>query len=158
MDIDFQFADQLRFWHWWILGLALLVLEVVVAGTFFIWMGVAAFIVGLVLLVSPEIRWETQILAFAALSVATVVGWRVWLKRHPTETDDPTLNERGAQYIGRVFTVAEPAVDGIGKAKVGDSLWRIELSDQGSLPEGARVRVIGVHGATLSVEPVSDKK
>ncbi|MEE2689345.1 MAG: NfeD family protein [Pseudomonadota bacterium] len=154
MDIDLQFSDQIRFWHWWILGLALLLVEIVVAGTFFIWMGSAAFVVGLALLVSPELGWEGQVLAFAVLSVATVIGWRVWLRRHPTESDDPALNERGAQYMGQILTLVEPAVNGIGKAKVGDSLWRISLPDQCNLAEGARVKVTGVQGATLTVELV----
>ena len=156
MDIDFQFADDIRFWHWWIVALVLLGLEIVVSGTFFVWMGVAAGVAGLLLLFAPEFAWEHQVLVFAILSVVTLVGWRQWLKRHPTKTSDPTLNVRGAQYVGCILKVAEPVVDGIGKAKVGDGLWRISCDETLNLAEGARVRVVGVEGATLTVEHVKD--
>lgn len=154
MDIEFQFAENIRFWHWWILGVGLLVLEMFTASTFFIWMGAAAGVVGLILLIFPEFGWEYQVLVFAILSVLTVVAWRYWQRRHPTETADPNLNVRGAQYVGRVFTVVEPISDGIGKAKVGDSLWRISTGDESSGSAGTRVRVTGVEGATLTVEIV----
>lgn len=153
MDNLSEFIQDIQFWHWWILGVLLLGLEMVVAGTFFLWMGVSAGVVGVILLLFPEFGWQNQVFVFAVLSVVTVVGWRMWSKEHPVETADPTLNVRGAQYVGRVFSVAEPVVDGVGKAKVGDSLWRIALAGDGTLAEGTRVRVTGVEGATLLVEP-----
>ncbi|MEC8164782.1 MAG: NfeD family protein, partial [Pseudomonadota bacterium] len=61
-----------------------------------------------------------------------------------------------AQYVGRILKVAEPVVYGIGKAKVGDGLWRISCDETLNLAEGARVRVVGVEGATLKVEHVKD--
>ena len=95
-----------------------------------------------------------QILVFAILSVVTLVGWRQWLKRHPTETSDPTLNVRGAQYEGRILKVAEPVVDGIGKAKVGDSSGGYPVIETLNFGGGRarKVRVVGVEGATATVE------
>ena len=153
MGNEAQAAEFIRFWHWWILGVVLLGLEIVVPGTFFLWMGVAAAIVGLVVLTVSGIGWEVQILLFAGLSVVAVVVGRTWLKSHPVATTDPTLNVRGAQYVGRVVQLAEPLVDGVGKAKVGDSLWRVSTGDDSALPAGSRVRVTGIEGATLTVEP-----
>lgn len=155
MGSGFEFAESLRFWHWWILGVILLGLEIVLPGTFFLWMGAAAGVVGLVMLFVPGFAWEGQVLAFASLSVVTVVAGRLWLRSHPTETADPTLNERGAQYVGRVVQLAGPLVDGVGKARVGDTLWRVSTGDNTDLPEGARVRITGVEGATLTVKPAT---
>lgn len=157
MDSLFQFSGELRFWHWWILGVVLLGLEIVVPGTFFLWMGVAAGVVGVILLFAENFAWQNQILVFAVLSIVAVVGWRFWLRRHPIETEDPTLNVRGAQYVGRVLTLAEPLVDGVGKARVGDTLWRVTTRDDLDLPAGARVRVAGVEGATLVVEKPAEE-
>jgi len=153
MGIDFQFTEELRFWHWFILGVVLLGLEIVLPGTFFLWMGVAAGIVGLLVLVLPPFGWEIQVLVFAALSILAVVGGRIWLRRHPTQTAEPNLNVRGAQYLGRVLHLSEPMVDGIGKVRLGDTLWRVATGDDTDLSEGTRVRVVGVDGATLKVEP-----
>ena len=147
-----QFIQELQFWHWFILGVLLLGLEIVLPSTFFLWLGVSAGIVGGILLIVPDFDWQNQVLVFGVFSVVALVAWRFWLKGHPVETADPTLNVRGAQYIGRVLVLANPIVDGVGKAKVGDSLWRVSTNDEVNMPEGARVLVTGVEGATLVVE------
>lgn len=157
MDTVFQFSEDIRFWHWWIFGLLLLGLELMVPGSFFLWMGVAAGIIGLILLVYPDFAWQSQILTFAVVSIVAVVGWRFWLRKHPIETEDATLNVRGARYQDRVLTLSEPLVNGIGKVKVDDSLWRVSTGDATSLPEGARIRVTGVDGATLVVEELQEE-
>ena len=118
-------------------------------GTFFLWLGIAAGMTGLVLLVLPGTGWQVQLLIFGVLSVAIVAGWRAYQRRYPTRSDDTTLNRRGEQYVGRVFTVAQPIVNGRGAVKVGDSLWRADGPD---LPAGASVKVTGVAGTVLKVE------
>jgi membrane protein implicated in regulation of membrane protease activity len=143
------FLEGLQFWHWMILGLGLAVIEVLAPGTFFLWLGIAAGATGLVLLVLPDTGWQIQLLVFGVLSVAIVAGWRLYQKRHPTRSDDTTLNRRGEQYVGRVFTVEQAIVNGRGAVKVGDSLWRAEGPD---LPAGASVKVTAVAGTVLRVE------
>jgi hypothetical protein len=143
------FLSRLQFWHWMILGLGMAVIEVLAPGTFFLWLGIAAAVTGLVLLIFPNLGWEIQLLLFGVLSVAIVVGWRLYQKRHPTPSDDSTLNRRGEQYVGRVFVLAEAIANGRGTVKVGDSLWRADGPD---LPAGARVRVTGIAGTVLKVE------
>jgi hypothetical protein len=39
------------------------------------------------------------------------------------ESDQPKLNRRGEQYVGRTFTLEEPIVNGHGKIRVDDSTW-----------------------------------
>ncbi len=136
------------YWHWWVLGVILVVLEVFSPGAFFLWMAISAGIVGLVMLLLPGLGWEIQILIFALFSVISIVAWRLYLVRHPTETDQPRLNRRGEQYIDRIFTLSEPVVNGQGKIKVDDSTWKIRGND---CPAGARVRVVGVDGVVLQV-------
>ena len=62
--------DHLQFWHWWILGLMLGVVEVMAPGAFFLWFGVAAGVTGLILLVLPGLDWHYQLLAFAVLAAS----------------------------------------------------------------------------------------
>jgi membrane protein implicated in regulation of membrane protease activity len=59
------------------------------------------------------------------------------------------LNQRGVQYVGRTFVLADAIQGGTGKITVGDSVW---LVNGGDAPVGARVRVVGVNGAVLQVE------
>ncbi len=141
------------YWNWWLLGVVLMVIEAIAPGFFFLWMGVAALLVGLVLTLLPELAWTYQVLLFALLSVGSIVAWRLRLRRHPTHTEDPLLNRRGHQYVGRVFTLDVPAVNGHGKIRVDDSTWKV-LVDQ-DCPAGARLRIVGVDGVLLKgvIEP-----
>jgi len=110
---------------------------------------VAAGIVGAALWLLPGMGWETQVLAFALLSIGSVVIGRKWLDRHPIESEQPSLNRRGEQYVGRVFTLQEPIVNGQGKIKVDDSTWKIQGPE---CETGRNVKVTGVDGVVLIVE------
>ena len=136
-----NFLNEIVFWHWWIAGLVFIILEMFVPGAVLIWLGAAAGIVGLILLAFPEMGWEIQFLIWSVLSIGTAVGWRIYLKRNPIETDRPTLNRRGDQYVGRQFTLEEPVVNGLGKIRVDDSTWKIESGSD--LPVGTRITVTG---------------
>ena len=148
------FLAAMAYWHWWIAGLALLVLEMLVPGTFFLWMGIAAGVVGLLMLVLPDMSWQIQFLVFAVLSVVAITASRMWLRRHPITTDDSTLNRRGSQYVGRVVTLDQPLVDGTGKVRIEDTFWRVATPDNSDLAAGVQVRITGVDGIVLKIEPV----
>jgi membrane protein implicated in regulation of membrane protease activity len=139
------------FWHWWSLGALLLIVELLAPGMFFIWMGESAFVVGAVVWLFPALSFEHQVLLFSVLSVLSIAVFRRFLRTNPIQTDRPLLNQRAAQYVGRVFTLAEPIVNGRGKIRVDDSTWRVEGDD---CPAGARVRVTDAEGVVLRVAPV----
>jgi membrane protein implicated in regulation of membrane protease activity len=146
-------TGSVEFWHWWILGVALIALEIFAPGTHLLFIGIAAGIIGFVVMLAPGLDVSWQILLFAVLSVVAVYAGRAWLKRRPIETEDPGLNRRGEQVVGRVVTLDEAIANGVGKARVGDSVWRVVGPD---MPQGRRVRVVGVDGATLRVEATED--
>jgi membrane protein implicated in regulation of membrane protease activity len=141
------------FWHWWVLGVVLLVLEMMAPGAFFLWMAVAAGVVGFVILFAPNLAWEYQILVFAVLSVVSIVAWRIYLQKNPTQTDEPLLNRRGAQYVGRIFILDADMPVGRGKIQVDDTTWRVVCDDGQDLSSGSRVKVVDVDGTTLKIEP-----
>jgi membrane protein implicated in regulation of membrane protease activity len=139
----------IEFWHWWVAAIGLIVVEALVPGAIFLWLGISAAVVGAILLAAPELSWEYQLLIFAVLSVGSVIGWRAYHKRHPTKTDLPNLNRRGEQYVDRLITLDEPIVNRVGKIRLDDTSWKVTGQD---LPAGARVRVVGVDGVVLQVE------
>lgn len=143
--------EQMSYWSWWILGVVLIVIEALVPGAIFLWMGVAAGVVGLLLLIFPGLGWEYQIMLFAVLSVAAIVVWRGYFRTQQVETDQPNLNRRGAQYVGRIFTLSEPISNGYGKIRVDDTSWKIAGNDCAA---GERVKVNGVDGVVLTVERI----
>ncbi len=135
------------YWNWWVLGVALMAVEAILPGFFFLWMGVAALLVGLVLTVLPDMDWTWQVLLFAVLSVGSIAAWQIRLRRHPTQTADPLLNRRGHQYLGRVFTLDAPVINGHGKIRVDDSTWKVVVDQD--CPAGTRLRIVGVNGVVL---------
>jgi inner membrane protein len=140
------------FWYWWVASAAFLGLEMLSPGFFFVWMGFSAFVTGVLLFFIPAISPEFQLSFFAVLSMISAIWGRNYIRKHEKETDHPYLNQRGAQYIGKTFTVIEAIENGQGKVKVGDSPWRVEGED---CPAGASVRVVAVDGATLKVVRVN---
>ncbi len=137
------------YWFWLILGVALIALEIAVPGIYLVWLGGAALIVGMIAYAAPDMSWQWQLALFAVLSVAAVVvAWR-FLRRHPLDTEEPNLNLRGQSYVGQVFALDGPMVNGRGRARVDDGLWTVSGPD---LPAGARVRVVAAEGTVLKVE------
>jgi len=145
-----SFLDSLQFWHWWILGALLAAVEALAPGMFFIWFGAAAACVGIIVLVLPDLGWETQIILFAVLAAVAVVVGRRFVHRG-ARSPDPALNRRGEAYVGREFTLDAAIVNGRGSIRVDDSVWRAAGPD---LPAGRRVKVLAAEGAVLRVEAV----
>ena len=139
-------------WNWLVLGLALLALEIVVPGFFLLWIGLAALAVGalsLALWSSAFWVWQVQVVLFLVLSlVAAYLGRNMMASR--SRSDQPLLNRRGEQLIGRTATLTEPIREGRGRIQLGDTYWRVSGPD---LPVGARVIVIAVNDLELVVSP-----
>ena len=143
--------DPIQFWHWWALAGILVTVEVFAPGVMFLWLGVAAGLVGALLLVCPRLSLEAQILAFAVLSVASVLAWRRYQLGAPLATDQPDLNCRGRRCVGERAVLAAPIVNGRGRIRLGDSSWPALGPD---LPAGTTVEVVDVEGTRLHVRPV----
>jgi len=141
----------MEFWHWLAIGAGLAALEIVAPGTFLLWLGAAAGIVGLVTLAWPGIGWEMQLVVFAVFAVLSIAVSIKFLRNRPTETDQPHLNERGQQLVGRQLTLDSPIVNGTGRAKMGDSMWQVAGPDY---MRGTTVKVVSVSGTVLQVEKV----
>jgi hypothetical protein len=141
--------ESLNFWHWGIGALVLMSVEMLLPGFYLLWIGIAAAVVALLMLLWPGLPFELQLLLFAITSVVSVVAWRAWRNRHPVTSDQPNLNERANQYVGRVYSLDAAIVNGAGKVRVGDSVWKVVGED---LPVGTQVKVVGVDGMALRVE------
>ena len=144
------FLQHLSFWDWLALGTVLLILEVFGAGGYLLWIGLAATAVGVLTFLMPGLSWEMQILLFGLLSILTALYW--WRRQRSAVrvSDQPNLNLRGQELIGKVFVVHQAIVDGRGKIKVADGVWMAKGPDA---PVGAKVRVTGLDGVIIQVEP-----
>ncbi len=136
-------------WTWFIIALALLLLELFVAGVFFIWLGAAAIVTGLIDIFVP-MSWQIELAVFAGLTVLFVlIGRPIVMKRINMETDRPNLNNRNQNFIGQRYQLVEPVKGGRGTLKINDTLWRIRGAD---LPRGAWVKITAIDGLELVYE------
>jgi len=140
---------ELGAWSWMIAAAILFVLELTAPGIFFMWFGVAALVTGLILF-RYDISWQWQLLWFCGLSLASVLLANRYLRQHLLESERPLLNERATQLIGKSFDLVDPIVNGRGSIHSGDTIWRVEGPE---LPQGTRIKVVGVDGSVLKVEP-----
>jgi len=137
------------FWDWLGLGTLLLILEVFGAGGYLLWIGLTAAAVGVLTFLIPSLSPEVQFLLFGLLSILTVLYWRRRQRNAISASDEPNLNLRGQELIGRTFVVHQAIVGGRGKIKVGDGFWIVTGADA---PVGSTVRVVGQNGTVLQVE------
>jgi membrane protein implicated in regulation of membrane protease activity len=139
-------------WAWFLAAAILMLLEIVLPGVFLFFIGLAAAATGLVDLVFP-LSWQRELLLFAVLAIAfAVVGRNLMRRAEAPVPDKPFLNRRADALVGREFVLDEPIVNGVGRIRIDDSVWRALGPDAVA---GVSVRVVAVDGATLRVTPSS---
>ena len=143
-------------WNWMVLGFVLLTLEILVPGVFLLWIGLAALVVGALSLMFWNAGfwiWEIQVVVFLALALVSAYSGKRIMGGRKDDSDQPLLNRRGDQLVGRTATLAEPITNGRGRVKIGDTMWRVSGPD---LPAGTKVRVKAATDLDLElvVEPV----
>jgi membrane protein implicated in regulation of membrane protease activity len=141
-------------WNWIVLGFVLLALEILAPGVFLLWVGIAALIVGGISILAWEASfwpWQVQVLVFLALSLVTAILGKKIMSKRGDQSDQPLLNQRSEQLVGRTATLAEPITEGRGRIRMDDTTWRVSGPD---LPAGARVKVVSTDSYGLVVEAV----
>jgi inner membrane protein len=145
-----EYLQHLTFWDWLAFGSILLILEVFGAGGYLLWTGIAAAMVGVLTYLFPGMAAPWQFLLFGCLSVLTAVFWWQRQKAAAKPSDQPGLNQRGSEFVGRNFVLHEAIIGGRGKIRAGDTLWLVTGPE---LPAGSQVRVSGQDGVLLKVDP-----
>jgi membrane protein implicated in regulation of membrane protease activity len=139
-------------WHWLGLGAAILIADIRIRSGYLLWIGIAAVVVGLTSWVFPHSLFAWQLLLFALIGIIGAVS--SWHRLHHNSAHPPAadINERSLSYIGRIFVLEYPIVDGQGRLYLDHRTWQVTGPD---LPVGATVRVVGATGLVLKVEKAS---
>jgi membrane protein implicated in regulation of membrane protease activity len=149
------FLESLTYWHWFALGAGLLILEIMTPTFYLIWPGIAAVVVGTILLFVPDIGWELSFAIFGFVSLATMIVWNGAFRQAGTgEVEDTSLNQRARRYVGRRVVVAEAFRGGAGPIFLDDTRWQAINETGTDLGPGALVQIVGADGAVLLVRPV----
>ena len=134
-------------WTWLVIGIVLLGVELMAPGVFMLWLGLAAILVGVVSF-AIDWTWQSQIIAFVVFSLAAVPLWRRVSRGQKGTVADAFLNRRSDAFVGRVFTLEKPIVDGSGTVRIDDSVWRVTGPN---LPAGSQIKVVSSDGGLLTV-------
>lgn len=135
---------------WTVLALLLVGLEVLAPGAFMLWLAFAAGAMVAIVWVFPGLSWLVQAILFVGLGFVSIMVYRRWFRGNDTEpTDQPALNRRTAQLVGRIVPLERAIQRGTGRVQIADAYWEVSGPD---LPAGASVRIVGAEGMTLKVE------
>ncbi|MEO8558245.1 MAG: NfeD family protein [Rhodospirillales bacterium] len=137
------------FWYWFALTGVLLIFELFAPGVIFIFLAAGTLTSGIALWVAPGLGLELQFLVFAVVAAVAYYFGRPFTRQLSHRKVDH-LNVRGESLIGMVTNLTEPIINGRGRLRVGDTTWAVAGPDMAA---GFAVRVVGIHGAELKVEP-----
>jgi membrane protein implicated in regulation of membrane protease activity len=136
-------------WVIWLVAAGVLAVgEVLTVGFFLGLIALAAAIAAVVAAAGAEVGF--QVLAFIAVSIASLALVRPIAVRH---LRTPTRVRTGtAALVGARAVVLERVDADGGKVKIGGEVWSARAYDEDAvLPEGARVHVLKIEGATALV-------
>jgi inner membrane protein len=137
---------------WTVVALLLLGAEVMAPGAFMLWLAFAAFAMMVIVWLIPAMPFVLQAVLFVVLGFVSIMIYRKRFRSNDDlVTDQPALNLRTAQLVGRVVALQRAIERGSGRVQIADAYWDVTGPD---LPVGANVRVVGAEGMTLVVEAV----
>jgi membrane protein implicated in regulation of membrane protease activity len=139
-------------WVWVLMGLGLLACEMLTpGGFFFLFFGVGAIAVGVIVGAGAELPPSLQWLLFSVLSLAALVPLRGRLVRWMTaDGAAPAVDA----LVGQVAVLLDDLAPGeVGKAELRGTAWNARNAGPAALRKGQRGRVVSVDGLMLSLQP-----
>ena len=140
-------------WHWFVLGVILILSELILPAFAALWFGVGAIIVGILYWLIP-MELTTQLILWIIVSVLCTVAWFKFIK--PLSTDKTKAGLSREATIGQVGMVIQINLEH-DQIKVrfpmpvlGSDEWNCRT--QSAVQVGDRVRVIDILGNDLVVQ------
>ena len=143
-----------NYWHWLALALVLFSIEMMTGTWDLLWVSIAAALTSVFAALAPAgiAGWEGQLTVFAITSVGLFIAGRTLFRKMREDVEEhPTLNKRMAGTLGQRGVVADDFSGGLGRVKLGDTVWSAESVDGANLASGAAVIVEATEGNKLKV-------
>ncbi len=146
----------LLYWHWLAFGMVLMMIEIVLPSFTALWFGLGAVLVGLLLLLVPDLSLNWQVFIWAISSATATFFWfRIFKPRAVDKTMAGLSREAIVGEIGHVIAV--PQEHRRGKLRfslpiLGTDEW--DIICEHTIKLGDRVMVVDVSGNTLVVKRV----
>jgi len=143
---------MIEWWHWVVLGLCLSIAEMAIPSFFIIWFGIGALLIGVLLLVAPDLSFAKQLVTWAVISSLLVLVWFRYL-RPRTMT---AVGTSAANVVGEIgVLVSDLCPNSRGQVRfqkpiLGADAW--ECYAEENIKAGERVRIVAVEGNFIKVE------
>jgi len=142
----------LEWFHWAILGVALVVAELLVPAFVLVWFGLGGLVVALLLVLLPAASFIAQLLVWIVASVSLVLLWFKVFKPHQHKITSGRSSAEAVGEVGLLVSDIEP----FGKARVrfqtpllGSDVWECVADEK--IAAGSRVKVVSVEGSLLKI-------
>ncbi|WP_407303602.1 NfeD family protein [Acinetobacter sp.] len=142
-------------WHWFVLGVLLILSELVLPAFAALWFGIAAIMVGILLWLFPMMGSTTQLVTWIILSVLCTLLWFKFIK--PLSTDKTKAGLSREATIGQVGMVIQTHMHHdlitvrFPMPVLGSDEWNCRILEP--VQVGDRVRVVDILGNELVVKP-----
>lgn len=147
---------EVLYWHWIVLGIVMMALEIILPSFVALWFGAAAIIVGIIVLIIPSMSLSIQVLCWVVIAI--IFTW-LWFKfMQPLSKDRTKAGLSREAIIGETAQVlSPPSSDRRGVLRfsvpiLGADEWSFLCDDE--VEAGDRVRVSDISGNSLIVVKV----
>ena len=143
---------SIEWWHWLVLGLVLVALELAASGGFYvIFFGIAAIAIGSLRLLDIAGPLWVQVLLFILISVGALMFFRKPMIRWLNQGDAPGDVD---SLVGDTAVALEDMQPGaIGRAELRGTVWTARNPAKVPLVKGQRCTVVSVDRLTIFLEP-----
>ena len=141
-------------WHWFVLGILLILSELLLPAFAALWFGIAAIVVSLLFWLFPSMSFTAQMVSWIVLSIACTVLWFKYIK--PLSIDSTKAGLSREATIGQTGMVILNLEHDMVKVRfqmplLGSDEWDCRTTAPVNI--GDRVRVTDILGNQLVVQP-----
>ena len=142
------------YWHWIVLGIAMMALEILLPSFVALWFGAAAVVVGILLLLIPSLSVALQVVLWVVFSIVFTWLWFRFMQPLAVDKTKAGLSREAiVGEIGQVLSTPTGARRGVLRFSVpilGADEWPFICNE--AVNAGDRVRVSDLSGNDLIVD------
>lgn len=145
--------ETVLWWHWIVLGVILLIVEMSIGTFFMLGLGLAAIVVGIID-VQMGTSFTVELSIWMLLSLLAIAAWFKWFREDPI-TESGQSNYR-LDTLGTVLEDIHPYSRGKVKFDtpvLGNTSWH--ATSKIDIEIDTRVKIVQVNGQLIEVEPLT---